>query len=264
MGRVFKARLWALASLLATVTFLPTPVEAALDHWQTPVSNVAGIITAGEINVYLQHPDGFYGRVGDQYHMSALLTAPSATNPVVTWSISHTHGCTGSNPSTNTTSTGIGVVSSFDFDVSTSGTTCAIGLTVLITAGALNTQIYKQLLTSVSPSSDHTCGSPVIDLDKRACGASEFQVLTGLQGWEFLALLGLLLLALIIWSRSTDYLLKFSMGILLFAPVIVFTYLLVRTAWLGHLFLAVFFGALGGYLIVRAGIDKFTESKGAT
>ena len=142
-----SGRVLAYGCLAFVALSLVPSSSAALDVWETPISNAAGLITAGTIKVYLQHPDNEYGRPGDTFHGSALLTAPSATSPVVTWTINHAHGCTTEGATTRTTSTTVGVVSSFDFDVVTTGTTCAISLRIELSAGALVTKIYDQQAT---------------------------------------------------------------------------------------------------------------------
>lgn len=189
--------------------------QAAIDEWTTPIANAAGLTTAGTIHVYMQVPEGQFGRVGDTFHSSALMTAPASTSPVVAWTINHAHGCTTANPTTRTTTTGIGVISSFDFDVSTTSTTCSISVRLEYTVGVVPTKIYDQQLTMTLPSGDHSCGSTVLELDSRACGASAFEVETALRGGEFFAILSLAVVCLAIGAWVKQPLARFSSGLLL-------------------------------------------------
>lgn len=142
MGCKFAILLAALA-----LSLLVPPAAAALDEWETPVTNTVGLIAGGTIKVYLQHPEATFGQIGDSFHMSALLTAPPVSSPAITWTINHAHGCTTSSPATRTTSTGAAFVSSFDFDVNTTDSTCSISIRLSLNAGVGSTVIYDQQLT---------------------------------------------------------------------------------------------------------------------
>lgn len=85
---------------------------------------------------------------------------------------------------------------------------------------------------------------------------TNFETLTGVSAFEFMVLLGILFLAVLFWSRSTDFLIKFTVGILCFIPAIIWMLLFVKVGWKGDLAFAAISGALGGYLLVRAGMDK--------
>lgn len=174
---------WQIAFLLTLIATLAVPpTNAALDTWKTTVGNVGGLINGGSIDVYLQHPDADFGRVGDSFHSSAFMAAPTITNPGITWSINHAHGCTTANPTTRTTTTAIATVSSFDFDITTTGTTCSVSIRLLVTAGVLATTIYDQQLTLALASSDVQCSTAVIALDAKACDGTRTVTDDG-NGW---------------------------------------------------------------------------------
>lgn len=251
-------------SLVAVSVLLPDEVDAALDHWSTPVSNVAGTITAGEINVYIQHPEAFYGRVGDVMHMSALLTAPSATNPVATWLINHSHGCVTSSPTTRTTSSGVGVVSSFDFDVSTNDTTCSVSLRLNVTAGLTNVLIYDQQLTVTMVSEDVQCSTRLLALDPKGCNASTFEVVTGMRAWDFGAVFFVLLMALFIWHRSTDVGAQLVMALVFFIISFILLQILLSNQIIGfNIVLIVFSAVCGFYMAAKSLFDMIRGKKEA-
>lgn len=137
--------------VVALLCFLPV-ASAELDHWgPTPIANAIGGIAAGTINVYAQTTATPYGVVegpagarGEALHASVLLTAPAATTPVITWSITHSHGCTTSNPITTTTSSVAAFVSNFDFDITLTDVACTVVWKVLLEVGAGSTDIYSQ------------------------------------------------------------------------------------------------------------------------
>ncbi len=88
--------------------------------------------------------------------------------------------------------------------------------------------------------------------------ASDFEILTGLTGIEFLALISVVIVAIVVWSRTTDFLVQMTMGIICFIPAVIFMLLTASGGWIGNVALAVICGAIGGYLILRASVDKAT------
>ncbi len=89
---------------------------------------------------------------------------------------------------------------------------------------------------------------------------TEFETLTTTSGTEFFALLAVIVAAIVLWSRSTDFLVKIAMGIICFIPAIIWIWLTVNGGWGANGAFAVVAGGIGGYLMIRAGIDKFNEA----
>ncbi len=93
--------------------------------------------------------------------------------------------------------------------------------------------------------------------------ATAFESLTDQSALEFIAFVGLVLIAIVIWSRTTDYLVQMAMGVLPFIPAIIWMYLGIVSGWPGNAALAIFAGSVGGYLMIRASYDK-AAGKGST
>lgn len=157
-------------SLLLLILLAIPAAQAETDHWgPTPIANAVGGIAAGNINVYAQVPQVPFGTVGDQMHLSFLLTAPAATTPSITWTVTHQHGCTTSGAATTTTSSVALFMSSFDFDVTLADFHCSIEVRVQLQVGAASTTIYLQDMTTQVTTADYTCSSAAIAKDARAC-----------------------------------------------------------------------------------------------
>lgn len=86
-----------------------------------------------------------------------------------------------------------------------------------------------------------------------------FETLTSTTGSEFAYLIFVVLAAIIIWSRSTDILVQFIMGVLPFIPAVIWMWLTVNGGWQGNIGLAVFSAGAGGYMMIRTGIDRFAK-----
>lgn len=89
-----------------------------------------------------------------------------------------------------------------------------------------------------------------------------FETLTSTSGIEFLALISIVVAAIVLWSRTTDFLVQVGMGVLCFVPTIVWLLLAANggspTNVSFKAALAVVSGGIGGYLIIRASLDKLT------
>lgn len=156
-------------ALLALVLIAPT-VSAELEHWgPTPIAAAIGGIGAGNINVYAQIPQVPHGTIGDTIHSSIVLTAPSATQPAITWSITHQHGCTTNSPNTITTNSAALFISNFDYNIELLDFGCSVEIDVQLRVGAANTLIYQQRVTIALTTADFACSTGAIALDPLAC-----------------------------------------------------------------------------------------------
>lgn len=102
-----------------------------------------------------------------------------------------------------------------------------------------------------------------LELDGDLEPVTAFETATTTTGLEFLALIAIVVVAIIVWSRSTDFLLRMAMGVLCLMPALIWLRLAIVSngpvvASLNAT-LALLAGVVGGYMIVRQGIDKFQE-----
>ncbi len=100
-----------------------------------------------------------------------------------------------------------------------------------------------------------------LEADGNVEPVTAFETATSTSGIEFLTLIALVVVAVIVWSRSTDYLVQFGMGIFCLIAALVW---LMLTAQGGSpansMFkagLAVISAFIGFYLIIRCTVDKF-------
>jgi hypothetical protein len=92
--------------------------------------------------------------------------------------------------------------------------------------------------------------------------SSNFEILTGFTATEFTALLGLAIVGVILWSRSTDYAVRaFGAALPIIAGAIVILVSLAAglgTLWAGAVGLGAILIVIGAYLQVRMGWDALT------
>lgn len=104
-----------------------------------------------------------------------------------------------------------------------------------------------------------------LESDGHVDPVTNFETATTTSGLEFLALIAVVIVAILIWSRSTDYVVQIGMGVLCFVPAIIWMRLAILSdgpvVATFNAILAVFAGVVGGYLIIRTGIDQFQKKK---
>lgn len=88
---------------------------------------------------------------------------------------------------------------------------------------------------------------------------TSFEALTGTTSWEFFALIMILFIGIMIWSRSTDYAIRYCAIALTFIPGLIWLSLY-QVHHLEILMLAAILTFITGvYMAVRAAIDAFEE-----
>lgn len=208
-----KLRALLLVGLL--VVILPTPVKANSEvAGQMSFGNLAGLTTSGTLTWWIRRPDTV-ASIGDVVRASSLMTAPTSTSPAVTWGVQQVNGCTLGTTRQQNAFTTAGSQSSFDWDFTMTDTTCTMVIRLQYTVGAITpTTIFNAYQTLTVRTDDSDCSTGVLAVDARACGASDFQVLTQLSGMEAFTFLAVALAALVIGATSRQPVARFAAAII--------------------------------------------------
>lgn len=90
-----------------------------------------------------------------------------------------------------------------------------------------------------------------------------FEAITGTTGVEIFFLVGLCIIAIVVWSRSLDWLIQMLMMFITFIPGIIWLAIWSSKHWKGSLALAGLTFMLALYMGLRTVLDKIAEGREA-
>jgi hypothetical protein len=148
-------------------------------------SLLAGVIGAGDLEVYMTHPDTV-SRSGSIFRIGIGVFSPAITSPVITYTAGGTSGCTTSAFTTTAISTTQTFQGWGDTQVTMTSGQCSGYIEVKVVGGAVATTVADMLLPfsvySNEPNdhlcsiTDNTCSTPTVNVDAetRWCANSVF------------------------------------------------------------------------------------------
>jgi len=261
--------LLALATLLTFVqSASATPISSCGEHQQCiefEISNIAGLVSAGNAISKILMPHA--GHVGDTTGISNAISIPGVTGtPTATYTLATLVGCTSGTATTQQTLTSTYNTFMYEVSLLMTDTTCTGTLRIVITAGTLGTTeivdiLHRFVVVAEGDIESFNKECQQTSFWSSTCVASDFEVLVGSTVWEFFALITLLIIAVIVWNRSGDYVVRFSMMAVTFIPGIIWIQLYLVNGWQGLLLIAVLTFIMGLYLGFRTVWDALTERK---
>lgn len=265
---------WILAPIgaMLCIAFLLTfvqnavaaPVSSCGEYQQCleyEISNIAGVVSGGNIISKLLMPH--VAHVGDQSGISNFFSTPGVSGtPSITYTISQVTGCTIGTQTNQSTVTTTFTTWTTDIPITITDTTCTGLLRIQFSAGTISTELadilhrFAIFTQNDLESLEKDC---VASVWNSGCSITSFETITGLNVLEFFCLIILLVIAVIVWSRSNDFMVQLSMVALTFVPGVIWLLLWVAQHAILSMPLAILTFMLGGYMGIRSGIDQFTE-----
>ncbi len=143
-------------------------------------------------------------------------------------------------------------------DASTFGDACA------------NPELNNQNRLCDASTFGDACANPEINVQSRSCTAStfttpcvgtNFEQRIGMTSIEFFALVAIIFISILVWSRSTDYSVQYGMVAMLFIPAVIWIYIYLDNGLQLLLGLSILTFILAGYMGLRTALDLFEEQK---